>query len=189
MPIPVVWNLKVSSKRKTGLYGLIMVSLISVICAIARLVSLIVWIRSTDISWNYILIPFLSNMEACVALITSSVPAILPMFRITTREPRAPPPPPQPGKEWESQDSTAVPSTGHGTDRGSKTWSFLSNRFSMMRNKDKDEEGGPPLSAIKSGTESCGMRTELKDLFEEDDSHEIIPGLVTTDQIRPVHAL
>jgi len=61
--------------------SLIAISFIAVVCSIVRMVALAVWMRSSDISWNYPLIPFLANMEACVALMTSSVPAIYPLFR------------------------------------------------------------------------------------------------------------
>lgn len=81
LPIPVVWNLKVPLSRKSGLYTLILISLIAVMAA------LVVWVHSSDISWNYPLMPFLTNMEACVAIMTFSVPAIYLLFRrLETRQ-------------------------------------------------------------------------------------------------------
>ncbi len=102
LPIPVVAKLQVPTPKKcqsfpnillvllrpntdvsnpAGLYFLIAVSGISVICSCLRLSSMIMWIHADDISWNFPLIPLFITLEACVALITSSVPAIYPLFR------------------------------------------------------------------------------------------------------------
>ena len=187
LPIPVVWGLKVSARRKMGLYFLLLVSLVSVICALVRLAVTIVWIRSADISWNYPLIPFLSNMEACVAIITSSVPAIQVLVR--GAEPRRPletPPTRRQQKdepvavEWDSQDSnTAVPSSAGETDRrSSRTWSLPSQfRQGSARVKEKRMSGQKQLTAFKSQTGmTTGPRTELKD-FDEEGDMDFVPGL------------
>ena len=182
LPLPVVWSLRVPFAKKSGLWVLIAISFISVICAIVRMVALIVWIRSADISWNYPLIPFLSNMEACVALITSSVPAIYPLFRMSepTNRGSQPLPPSRRGsdKNWESQDSqegTAVPSTAGATDVSSRRWSFLSRHGSFMSKvREKDVEGNRHMTTIQSD----GPRTELKSLFEVGEGEgEMIPGI------------
>ena len=156
---------------------LVLISFIAVVCSIVRMASLIVWVRSPDISWNYPLIPFLANMEACVALMTSSVPAIYPLFRRSerTKSYSNPPPPPmrQPVKGWESQDSTAVPSTAH-TDRSSKRWSVLSRGGSTMdKRRAKDGDDQKHMTTIKSEA----PRTELKSMYEEEEGKEFIPGL------------
>ncbi|CAD6564939.1 MAG: hypothetical protein ASARMPREDX12_004514 [Alectoria sarmentosa] len=174
LPIPVIWNLKVPLSRKMGLWILVAISFISVVCCIVRMTSLVVWIRSADISWNYPLIPFLANMEVCVGLITSSVPAIYPLFRRQERKQSysdpAPLPMGTPEKSWVSQDShdeTAVPSTA---DRSTKRWSFLSRKESTK----SDFNGPGHLSNIKS---EYGPRTELKSVFETEEVGDFIPGL------------
>ena len=165
--------------RKSGLYGLIAISFISVICSIIRLAALVVWINSTDISWNYPLLPFFANMEACVALMTSSVPAIYPLFRrAEPREDFSNPPPPirEPTKEWQSQDSrdgTAVPSTAQ-TDVSSKRWSFLSKTGSI-KDKPRGKEGIDQKQMTTIHSE--GPRTELKSMYEDDEGKECLPGL------------
>ncbi|MCJ1280196.1 hypothetical protein MMC21_008023 [Puttea exsequens] len=170
LPLPVVWNLKVPRDRKMGLYGLIAISFIAVICAIVRLSMLFIWLRSADIAWNYLLIPFLSNMEACVALITSSIPAIWPLFR-RPEQPKVrwgqPPLPTkvEPIKAWDSRDSqdwTTWRSTG---DRSSKRWSFWSGT----------RRGDAGSSRHLSTVQSEGMRTDVKELFDHGD--DILPGL------------
>ncbi|KAL6716814.1 hypothetical protein ACLMJK_004726 [Lecanora helva] len=182
LPIPVVWKLKVPLNRKSGLYMLIAISFIAVICSVIRLTSLLVWMRSPDISWNYPLIPFLANMEACVALMTSSVPAIYPLFRRPERRNdfSNPPPPPMrsPAKEWISQDSqgdTAVPSTAQ-TDRSSKRWSLVSRAGEMMdKRRGQGDDQRKNMTTIKSE----GPRTELKSMYEEEEGKEFVPGLAT----------
>ena len=184
LPIPVVWGLNVSIRRKLGLYFLLGVSAVSVICAIIRLAVTIVWIRSVDISWNYPLIPFLSNIEACVAIVTSSMPAVQLLFKRAPRLQSAEAAPSssrdEPPEEVESQDSkTAVPSTVDETDkRSSKTWSLLS-RFRAssgmsIKNKLFIHQH---FSTFKSQTGmTTGPRTELRDIGEEGDV-EYVPGL------------
>ena len=159
--------------------SLIAISFIAVVCSIVRMVALAVWMRSSDISWNYPLIPFPANMEACVALMTSSVPAIYPLFRRPERrEDFSNPPPPmrEPTKEWEShdsQDGTAVPSTAQ-TDLSSKRWSLLSKAESV-RDKLRWRESNDPrhMTTIKSEA----ARTELKSMFEEEEGKDFVPGL------------
>lgn len=156
-----------------GLWVLVAISSISVICAIVRMCSLFIWMRSADISWNYALIPFLANMEVCVGMMTSSVPAIYPLFRRPERKQSysdpAPPPMGSPEKTWVSDDSydvTAVPSTA---DRSSKRWSFLSRKTSK---KSKIHGHEHP----NTGSE-YGPRTELKSMFEAEEIGDFIPGL------------
>ncbi len=174
LPLPVIWKLKVPFSRKVGLWILVAISFISVVCAIVRMASLVIWMRSVDISWNYPLIPFLANMETCVGLMTSSVPAIYPLFRRPERKQSysdpAPPPMGSPEKSWVSQDShdeTAVPSTA---DTSSKRWSFLSRKASTK----SKIEGHGYLSTIRS---EYGPRTELKSMFEAEEIGDFIPGL------------
>ncbi|KAG7002425.1 hypothetical protein G7Y79_00027g061170 [Physcia stellaris] len=127
MPIPVVWALKVPRERKVGLYTLIGVSFIAVIASCVRVSSLVLWIRSSDISWNYPLLPLLCMIQSCVALVTSSLPAIYPLLRkptpeqISRRQSRMPDPERE-EKAWNSlEGSTLNNSRG---DRRSR-WSFM----------------------------------------------------------------
>lgn len=186
LPIPILWGLNVSLRRKMGLYLLIAVSAVSVVCAIVRVAVTIVWIRSVDISWNYPLIPLLTNVEACVAIVTSSMPAIQLLFK---REPRlqpadaAPSPPkyqpPLPSDSLESQDSeTAVPSTSEETDkRSSHTWSLLSRlRPTSGVFKQKMFSQRHPPTFRSEDEMMTGPRTELKEI-EEDGDVNFIPGL------------
>lgn len=64
-----------------GLYVVVAISGLSIICAIMRLVALIlvVHVAPEDISWNSPVIPFVSVLEVYIALIASSVPAIYPL--------------------------------------------------------------------------------------------------------------
>ncbi len=193
LPIPVVWGLKVSAHRKMGLYFLLLVSLIAVICAIARLTVTIIWIRSVDISWNYPLIPFLSNTEACIGIITSSVPAIQPLFRGPLKQQRIESTTPlykrNPSvRKWNGQDSETVVSSKADEGNGQKggSWSLLTQL----------KKASTGLNAIRKGSQSrlpmfnmepiivtTGARTELKDL-EEDQDVELVPGLAGEKALR-----
>ena len=174
LPIPVIWKLKVPFSRKMGLWTLVAISSMAVVCALVRMASMVIWLRSVDVSWNYPLVPFLANMEVCIGLITSSVPAIYPLFRRSERRKHrsdpAPPPMGLPEKSWVSHDShdeTAVPSTA---ERSSKRCNFLSRKISA---KPKDEKRG-----YHETTESeYGPRTELKSVFEAEEVGDFIPGL------------
>ena len=162
------------------------------------------WMRSSDISWNYALIPFLSNMEACVALMTTSAPAILPLLRSPPTEHRArpvrfapqpdieveeasSPRSPDPEKTFESQGTTAAPSTEQNTqttDRDSRTWSRLSwLRPGSAANKRaswfKDPNARLTTMQSQSGFTS-GPRTELKDLDASEE--EMVPGLKSEEE-------
>ena len=202
LPIPTVYSLHLPFRRKAPLYALLAISLVSVACAIIRLSFVIVWIRSSDISWNYPLIPFLSNMEACVALMTTSFPSLLPLFRPYNppRTIRSGPPPAAPTSpsdvekqatekvestgsrsksvEWDSQDGTAVPSTANQADRNSRSWSLLSKlRPSTATSKRASvfRDLNSPVSTYQSEKGTSGPRTELKDLNEVD--ADAVPGL------------
>ncbi|KAL9577127.1 MAG: hypothetical protein Q9212_006568 [Teloschistes hypoglaucus] len=127
LPIPILWSLKVQSSKKFGLYTLIAISFISVICAAVRVAAFVIWINSSDISWNFPIYPLLCTIESCVALITSSLYAIYPLFRKPAPEhrrsvvcPAAPSSDSE--KQWDSQGSTL--GTGNACDRRSR-WSFL----------------------------------------------------------------
>lgn len=64
-----------------GLYVVVAISGLSIICAIMRLAALIlvVNVKPENISWNSPVVPFVSVLEVYIALITSSVPAIYPL--------------------------------------------------------------------------------------------------------------
>ncbi|KAL8676408.1 MAG: hypothetical protein Q9186_007072 [Xanthomendoza sp. 1 TL-2023] len=126
LPIPILYKLKVPTARKVGLYTLIGISFISVACAVARANAFVIWIRSSDISWNFPSYPLLCTIESCVALVTSSLPGIYPLFRQPAPEHRRSVVPPLAASEqefWTSQGSTLL-STQAGD--GRSRWSFLS---------------------------------------------------------------
>ena len=60
---------------------MVAISGLSIICAIMRLAALILvaHVKPEDVSWNSPAVPFVSVLEVCIALITSSVPAIYPL--------------------------------------------------------------------------------------------------------------
>ena len=63
-----------------GLFLVIFISSFSIVCAIVRLIAPIIYAKLPNTNWGLPLIPFVSAMEAYVALITSSIPAIYPLI-------------------------------------------------------------------------------------------------------------
>ncbi|KAI4244998.1 MAG: hypothetical protein LQ352_006654 [Teloschistes flavicans] len=156
LPIPILWNLKVPSAKKFGLYTLIAISFISVICAAIRVAAFVIWINSSDISWNFPIYPLLCTIESCVALITSSLYAIYPLFRKPAPEHRRsvfPAAPSESEKQWDSQGSTL--GAAQAGDRRSR-WSFLSWRPPGKKGLD---EGGMvksvPEEEAEESKEGC----------------------------------
>ncbi|KAL9594467.1 MAG: hypothetical protein Q9219_007016 [cf. Caloplaca sp. 3 TL-2023] len=122
LPIPVLWKLRVPLAQKAGLYTLIGISFIAVICAFVRVSAFVIWINSSEISWNFPLYPLLCTIETCTALITSSLPAIYALFRKPAPEHRRSAVIQDSEKAWGSQGSTLRSATAG--DRRSR-WSFL----------------------------------------------------------------
>lgn len=111
-------------RLSVGLYTLHGISFVSVVCAVIRVVAFVVWINSSDISWEFPIYPLLCTIECCVALVTSSLPAIYPLFRKPAPEHRrSVVVNPDSEQAWDSQGSTLQ--SGQAGDRRSR-WSFLS---------------------------------------------------------------
>ncbi|MCJ1425694.1 hypothetical protein MMC29_003594 [Sticta canariensis] len=72
-----------------GLFFVIFISSFSIVCAIVRLIALIIYAKLPNTDWALPLIPFISVMEAYVALITSSIPAIYPLMFRPKSDPRS----------------------------------------------------------------------------------------------------
>ncbi|KAI4284009.1 MAG: hypothetical protein L6R38_001747 [Xanthoria sp. 2 TBL-2021] len=116
LPIPILYKLKPAS-----------ISFISIACAIIRANAFVIWIKSADISWNFPIYPLLCVIEPSVALVTSSLLGIYPLFRQPAPEHRRPVVPPpadsEQGGTWNSQGSTLH--SAQAGDRRSR-WIFLS---------------------------------------------------------------
>ncbi|KAL8688289.1 MAG: hypothetical protein Q9218_005761 [Villophora microphyllina] len=171
LPLPILWSLKVPSAKKFGLYTLIAISFISVICATIRVAAFVIWINSSDISWNFPIYPLLCTIESCVALITSSLYAIYPLFRKPAPEHRrsvVPVAPSDSEKQWDSQGSTLQ--SAQALDKRSSRWSFLNWKPPGKKGVDEGgvvksvpeeepEEGRPPtqhtMTAYVSSTDEA----------------------------------
>lgn len=179
LPIPVLWNLKVPAAKKAGLYTLIGISLTSVVCAFLRVSFFVIWINSSEISWNFPLYPLLCTIETCVALMTSSLPAIYALFRKPAPEHRRSTINPDSQKAWDSQGgSTLISAAG---DRRSR-WSFLAwhgfaaNKMDRSVEKVEEEErcGGNEderPSTTKSMTAYVSSMDEARSSNEKASGH------------------
>lgn len=63
-----------------GIYAVVAISGLAVACAAVRLQALVSFKNNPDITWHLPVTPFVSTIEAFVALITSSIPVIYPLF-------------------------------------------------------------------------------------------------------------
>lgn len=163
LPIPILYKLKVPTARKVGLYTLIAISFIPVVCAITRANAFVIWIRSSDISWNFPIYPLLCTIESCVALVTSSLPGIYPLFRQPALEHRRSvvPPPAHGGLEaWNSQGSTLR--SAQARDRRSR-WSFLSwNGVVSAKKPDVTVKSVPEEHQVSAGEERPVTQKSMK---------------------------
>lgn len=62
------------------IFVVIAISGLSIVCAALILKALIDFRETTDVTWTLATAPFVSLIEICVALITSSIPVIYPLF-------------------------------------------------------------------------------------------------------------
>lgn len=91
----------------------------------------VAWMRSSDISWNYPLVPFFSNVEACVALGAGCAPALLPLWRslmggqtaVAGAEGQSGP---QPGRDVEKAPATAAATDANETTTAHATFTSSS---------------------------------------------------------------
>lgn len=63
-----------------GLCAVLAISGCSIVCAVVRLLALISLTKAPENMWSLPVIPFVSAVEAYVALITSSIPAFIPLI-------------------------------------------------------------------------------------------------------------
>ncbi|KAI4106627.1 MAG: hypothetical protein LQ345_007174 [Seirophora villosa] len=164
LPIPILWQLKVPLSRKAGLYTLIGISFISVICAFVRVAFFVIWINSAELSWNFPLFPLICTIESSVALITSSLPAIYALFRKPAPEHRRSGAVKAPDCEkhaWNSEGSSNTLQSGNRRSR----WSFLAWYGHGAPKKTDDAAGNmPEEQATGAGDEErpVGSRRSTK---------------------------
>lgn len=120
-----------------GLYLVMFISSFSIVCAIVRLIALITYTKSPDVDWGLRVIPFISAMEAYVALITSSIPAIYPLLVRPKFNARSPNPQQQwrPDEEWLSNVKSleSRPETGasNGVSALGSGWTSAKDRAAL----------------------------------------------------------
>ncbi|MCJ1465891.1 hypothetical protein MMC07_004510, partial [Pseudocyphellaria aurata] len=97
--------------QPSGLYLVIFISSFSIVCAIFRLIALITYAKSPSTDWGLPMIPFVSAMEAYVALMTSSIPAIYPLIVRPKSAIRSPNPQQQSQWRWDEEWQSKVMET------------------------------------------------------------------------------
>ncbi|KAF2646811.1 hypothetical protein P280DRAFT_387716 [Massarina eburnea CBS 473.64] len=83
MPVRAFSQLNLHRRKRWALLGIFMVGGIAVIASIIRLYALWVYTTTKDVSYDAIFILLLSQIEVNVAIISSSAPALRPLFNKT----------------------------------------------------------------------------------------------------------
>ncbi|CUS11602.1 unnamed protein product [Tuber aestivum] len=76
LPMKLVWDLRVSARKKIGLATVFGLGVIACIAAILRLALLPRLLLSLDVSWNIVAVTLLGRIEQCLGMITASIPAL-----------------------------------------------------------------------------------------------------------------
>ncbi|KAI9678962.1 MAG: hypothetical protein M1829_001947 [Trizodia sp. TS-e1964] len=82
LPLPVVWTLKISRRKKVILTGVFCIGIFACVSSIVRLITLRKIIDSpTDFSYSYAELNIWSMIECSSALICACIPTLAPLFR------------------------------------------------------------------------------------------------------------
>ncbi|KAI2462840.1 hypothetical protein F4781DRAFT_418771 [Annulohypoxylon bovei var. microspora] len=81
LPIPMLWNLKLSLLRKLGLIALFLVAAVTTVISLLRCIYNS-HIDPKDATWNFITVAILSTVEVSVGVCCACMPVIYPLFRL-----------------------------------------------------------------------------------------------------------
>ncbi|KAH8682956.1 hypothetical protein BGZ60DRAFT_467347 [Tricladium varicosporioides] len=80
LPIPTVWGLQILLRKKLVLVGMFSLGMIACIAGIIRMAFLITLLDSNDQPWDTFGTSVASGIEMALAIITSSIPGLKPLF-------------------------------------------------------------------------------------------------------------
>ncbi|KAI1361990.1 hypothetical protein F5Y08DRAFT_342090 [Xylaria arbuscula] len=80
LPLPLLWSLKLSLTRKTGLIALFLVAAITTVISLLRVI-FNAKINTDDPTWNFVTVAILSTIEVNVGITCACMPVIYPLFR------------------------------------------------------------------------------------------------------------
>lgn len=81
LPIPVVWNLQMKSQKRIAVISIFSIGSIAVLASIIRIYALYLWSTDPDTPYQGARILIWSQIELNTAVISSSIPALKPLFR------------------------------------------------------------------------------------------------------------
>ncbi|KAL2205679.1 hypothetical protein CC79DRAFT_1324326 [Sarocladium strictum] len=81
LPMPVVWNLQMKQQKRLAVIGIFSIGSIAVLASIIRIYALYLWSSDPDVPYNGARILLWSQIEINTALISSSIPALKPLFK------------------------------------------------------------------------------------------------------------
>lgn len=81
LPMHVVWNLQMKRQKRLAVIGIFSVGSIAVLASIIRIYALYLWSSDPDVPYQGARILLWSQIEINTALISSSIPALKPLFK------------------------------------------------------------------------------------------------------------
>ena len=81
LPMPVVWNLQMKQQKRLAVIGIFSVGSIAVLASIIRIYALYLWSSDSDVPYQGARILLWSQIEINTAIISSSIPALKPLFK------------------------------------------------------------------------------------------------------------
>lgn len=81
LPMPVVWNLQMKQQKRLAVIGIFSVGSIACLASIIRIYALYLWSSDPDVPYQGARILLWSQIEINTALISSSIPALKPLFK------------------------------------------------------------------------------------------------------------
>ncbi|MCJ1353417.1 MAG: hypothetical protein MMC33_003403 [Icmadophila ericetorum] len=81
LPIPAVWNLKLSVWKRLSLAGIFLLGSLTCVISLTRLITLGVDNTNVDTSWSLGIISIWSTAEPCLGIFAACLPTLRPLFR------------------------------------------------------------------------------------------------------------
>ena len=93
IPLPIIWDLKMSRRTKWSIIALMLMGLLAMICGIVRATQVSNLNDTEDITWAIIPIGLWTEAEFYIGIITGSLPACRGLFLRLVAKARSQPPP------------------------------------------------------------------------------------------------
>lgn len=156
LPIPVVWNLQMKRQKRLAVISIFSIGSIAVLASIIRIYSLWLWATDDDTPYQGARILIWSQIELNTAIISSSIPALRPLFRFADGFTTA-----KPSGYVRYGDPRSHGTSGLSASRTHKSHiAAISNPYRLDPDTDYLEHGsGVPLATMQSKYTPSAART------------------------------